>query len=70
MPGSVSILALFNDPNHHVELFVDEVLWQSDAFLCHPLVNTATLVISKEGIKTFFEASGHEVNLLPSIIEE
>ncbi len=69
-PGSVSMLALFNDTEQQVELFIDEALWQAEAFLCHPLVNTSTLVVSKEGIKGFLKASGHEVNLLPSIIEE
>lgn len=63
-PGSVSMLALFNDKEHQVELFIDQALWESDAFLCHPLVNTATLVISKEGIKAFFRATGHKVSLL------
>lgn len=63
-PGSVSMLALFNDTEHHVELFIDEDLWQAEAFLCHPLVNTATLVISKEGLTAFFKAIGHKVQQL------
>jgi Ala-tRNA(Pro) deacylase len=69
-PGAVSMLALFNDPDHQVEFYIDEALWQSEAFLCHPLVNTATLVVSKEGMKAFFKATGHEVNVLPHSAEE
>src|SRR5512139_753390 len=36
-PGAVTLLAVFNDPVHGVELFVDEDLWQADAFQFHPL---------------------------------
>ncbi len=63
-PGSVSLLALFNDKEHHVELFIDEDLWKADALLCHPLVNTATLVIPKLGVERFFELMGHEISLI------
>jgi Ala-tRNA(Pro) deacylase len=69
-PGSVSMLALFNDSDHQVEFYIDGTLWQAEAFLCHPLVNTATLVVSKKGIKAFLEATGHEVNLLTNSAEE
>ena len=59
-PGSVSLLALYNDRNDHkVEVFIDSALWQSDAFQFHPLVNTSTLVISKDGIQRFLSATGH-----------
>jgi Ala-tRNA(Pro) deacylase len=59
-PGSVSLLAIFNDRNGlNVEVFIDESLWQADAFQFHPLVNTSTLVISKDGIRRFLSATGH-----------
>lgn len=57
-PGSVTLLGLIHDANHAVEVFIDETLWDKN-LQCHPLVNTATLVISREGIKTFFKATGH-----------
>ena len=63
-PGAVSMLALFNDREQMVEFFIDEELWKAEAFQCHPLVNTATLVVSKEGLETFFRATGHEVKVL------
>jgi Ala-tRNA(Pro) deacylase len=63
-PGSVTVLATINDPEHAVELIFDEVLWQEEAFQFHPLVNTSTLVISRENLKRFFGLTGHEVKLI------
>ena len=63
-PGSVTVLATINDPEHAVELIFDEVLWKEEVFQFHPLVNTSTLVISRENLKRFFELTGHEVKLI------
>ncbi len=63
-PGAVTVLATINDPDHAVELYFDSVLWAEETFQFHPLVNTSTLVISKEGLKRFFELTGHEIRLL------
>lgn len=63
-PGAVSILALVNDTLHAVEFYMDEDLWKSDAFRVHPLVNTASLVISREGIERFLAATGHELHII------
>lgn len=41
-PGSVTVLALTNDPSHSVELLVDCQLWNEELLGCHPLVNTST----------------------------
>jgi len=62
-PGSVSLLGLANDIDKSVQVFIDEKLW-GQSFQCHPLVNTATLVISDEGMKKFFNATGHNFNLI------
>lgn len=63
-PGAVSILALINDSDHEVEFYMDEELWKNDSFRVHPLVNTASLVIDKEGIEKFIQATGHEVRVV------
>ena len=63
-PGSVTVLATINDPDNAVELIFDEVLWQEDVFQFHPLVNTSTLLISRENLRRFFELTGHAVRLL------
>ncbi len=63
-PGSVTVLATINDPQHAVELIFDEILWKEEAFQFHPLVNTSTLVISRENLQRFFGLTGHEVRLI------
>ena len=63
-PGSVSILALLNDPEKTVEVFVDNELWKAEIILCHPLVNTSTLAITRDGIKQFLEKTGHNLMLV------
>ena len=60
-PGSVTLFAIINDPEHEVGLVVDESLWQAEAFQFHPLVNTSTLVISRENLKRFVAKTGHQV---------
>ncbi|MBW2492468.1 MAG: prolyl-tRNA synthetase associated domain-containing protein, partial [Deltaproteobacteria bacterium] len=35
-----------------------------EAFQFHPLINTSTLVISRDGLKRFITQTGHEVRLL------
>jgi Ala-tRNA(Pro) deacylase len=63
-PGAVSILALYNDKAHAVELFMDQELWASESFQCHPLVNTATLEITREGLTRFLIITGHEMKII------
>jgi Ala-tRNA(Pro) deacylase len=63
-PGAVSLMALVNDPEHRVEVLIDREIWQAEALLCHPLVNTATLVIPLAGLRKFLEATGHTVRLV------
>jgi Ala-tRNA(Pro) deacylase len=63
-PGAVTLLAVFNDTAHAVELFVDEDLWQADAFQFHPLVNTSTLVMSREAVARLVELTGHRMQVI------
>jgi len=63
-PGAVTILGLANDANKEVEVIMDEDLWGAKAFRCHPLVNTSTLVISRENIKRFLDITGHKLRIL------
>lgn len=50
-PGSVSLLSVLNDPDQRVELLVDADVWSASAVLCHPLVNTCTLVLALDQMK-------------------
>ncbi len=60
-PGAVSLLAALNDKEGAVSIVVDADLWENSAFLCHPLVNTSTLVIDKADLERFLNLTGHEV---------
>ena len=57
--GSVTMMGLANDSEHAVELWIDEEIWRGEQFLCHPLVNTATLILSKPELQRFFALTGH-----------
>jgi Ala-tRNA(Pro) deacylase len=63
-PGSVSLFAVVNDSNNAVEVIMDRDLWTSDAFQFHPLINTSTLVISRENIQRFLDKTGHEIRII------
>jgi len=63
-PGSVSLLALVKDSENNVEVFIDQEIWEDEAILCHPLVNTSTLVVPRKDMKLFLEKTGHGVRLI------
>lgn len=63
-PGAVSLFAIYNDSDHAVELIVDKSLWSAAAFQFHPLVNTGTLVISKDDLVRFIELTGHNAKVV------
>ena len=58
--GSVTMMGLANDTACKVSLWIDEDIWSGEQFLCHPLVNTATLVLSKTELERFFTMTEHE----------
>ena len=64
-PGSVSLLALINDPDHLVKVVFDQDLWSSEAMAFHPLINTATLVIPTQDVKKFIQCTGHSYISIP-----
>lgn len=58
-PGAVTLLAVVNDPDHAVTVVIDTDIWNGEALLCHPLVNTSTLSISLDGIRRLLAVTGH-----------
>jgi Ala-tRNA(Pro) deacylase len=64
-PGAVSLLALANDHAHAVEFIIDRTLWEADAVQAHPLVNTATVILTHANLERFLAATGHA----PRVIE-
>ena len=63
-PGSVSPLALIADTAQRVQPVFDQAIWDAEAIQCHPLVNTATLVLTLEGLRRFLGATGHVARVL------
>ncbi len=58
-PGSVSPLAVINDADRRVEVVFDHRLEKEPVFQCHPLVNTTTLVLTRDALLQFLKACGH-----------
>ena len=59
-PGSVTLFALMNDQDHRVRLVLDKALYDHATVNFHPLVNTATTAISRDGMAVFLAALGIE----------
>lgn len=58
-PGSATILALANDPDHKVQLILDRTVAETGHFGCHPCINTSTVNLSMEEVrKTLLPALG------------
>lgn len=58
-PGSVSTFGVINDNQQRVTVVLDEALMQHDRINLHPLVNTATTGISRDGLMKFLTSCGH-----------
>ena len=59
-PGSVSVMGLMNDKDHTVQLLIDEDVLQAEYLGCHPCVNTSSLKMRVDDVKSkFLPAVGH-----------
>ena len=58
-PGSVTPFAAINDKAGHVTVVLDAAMMAQAVLNFHPLVNTGTTTISREGLVKFLEATGH-----------
>ena len=63
-PGSVSTFGVINDADNRVSVALDEALMQRDRINLHPLVNTATTGISRQGLISFLSSCGHPPKIL------
>ena len=65
-PGSVSILALRNDPEQQVQLVIDRSVLEAEWFGCHPCINTSSLKLKTSDIvEIFLPAVGH----VPTVVD-
>src|SRR5476649_847084 len=58
-PGAVSPFGALNDTTGRVTVVLDSKLMQHATINAHPLVNTMTTSISREGLLAFLAATGH-----------
>jgi len=63
-PGSVTALALINDPEHKVIFLLDKVLADADIVNFHPLTNTATTALPQADFRTFLASLGRELRVV------
>jgi Ala-tRNA(Pro) deacylase len=59
-PGSVTAFAVINDRAGDVTMVLDATLTTGEDVNFHPLINTATVRVSRDGLLTFFRSTGHE----------
>jgi Ala-tRNA(Pro) deacylase len=64
-PGSVTPFAAINDREGRVNVVLDAALMAHEVLNFHPLVNTATTSISREGLLKFLAATGHAPRIEP-----
>lgn len=63
-PGSVTIIGLVNDHDRRMDLIIDQSLWDADAVCCHPLTNTATVVLPHDELVKFLATTGHAATVM------
>jgi len=49
-PGSLSVMGLMNDKEHHVRLLMDEEVLKGEYIGCHPCINTSSLRLRTEDL--------------------
>jgi len=60
VPGSVTPFAAINDTAGKVTVVLDRAMLSHELLSFHPLVNTMTTSISRDGLIKFLAATGHE----------
>ena len=60
-PGSVSVMGLMNDHEHHVQLVIDQDVLKEEYLGFHPCINTTSMRISmKDLLEKFLPAVDHD----------
>ncbi|UDF03629.1 prolyl-tRNA synthetase associated domain-containing protein [Asticcacaulis sp. AND118] len=63
-PGSVTALALINDPDQKVRFILDRRLFDAEIVNFHPLVNTATTALDQADFRRFFVKLGRAYRVI------
>ena len=69
-PGSVTPFAAINDKACRVTVVLDAAMMAHAVLNFHPLSNTGTTTISREGLVKFLEATGHPPRIEPVSAQE
>ena len=64
-PGSVTPFAAINDTAGRVTVILDAAMMANETLNFHPLANTGTTTISRDGLLKFLEATGHPPRIAP-----
>jgi Ala-tRNA(Pro) deacylase len=64
-PGSVTPFAAINDKARRVTVVLDAAMMAHEVLNFHPLSNTGTTTISRDGLVKFLEATGHPSRIEP-----
>ena len=64
-PGSVSVMGLMNDKDHHVELMMDEDILKGEYIGFHPCINTSSLRLKTADLmEKVIPAMGYEPRIV------
>jgi Ala-tRNA(Pro) deacylase len=66
-PGSVTALALINDPDRRVTLVLDRRLWEADLVNFHPLLNDATTTLPQSAFRRVLRLIGRSPVLVAEL---
>jgi len=70
-PGSLSVLGLMNDKDHHVTLLIDEDLLHGKYIGMHPCINTSSLrLLTADLMNIVIPAMGHPPRMVTLLGEE
>ena len=64
-PGSVTPFAVINDKAGRITVVLDAAMMSHEVLNFHPLANTATTTIARDGLLKFLEATGHRPRIEP-----
>ncbi len=63
-PGSVTPFSLINDRDRRVTVILEKRMAGMDLLNYHPLVNSMTTQVTRDGLAAFLDDCGHEVRVL------
>lgn len=63
-PGAVTLLGLACDRERAVEVVLDNAVAEAESIHCHPLRNTASVVLEREDVQRFLATTGHQVRVM------